>query len=370
MEIEKLIFGSASTYDEKIEEIARIRQYLRKNQADEEILLRLQEFAADKDADVRCEVVYCLSFVEKKDLPRFAFLLDDYNTIVASKADEIINKSLKQKQEDTLRKMEEKSLRGMEFIRTHYGEEVARICIEAVENNYAEAVGHAAHDLCGAIYYLEGEKDTIFNTSVNEVPAQKRIRITRANNNYKDKVESIYRILDDMKTYARKTPEDRMSENLSVLFNASVDQAVKEFSVFVANADDVKVVTDIPDSLFVYVSSNVIQRAFSNLIKNAMESYLVNARKTKPGKVEVSAEKTQNGVRIVIRDYGVGLSKKALASARSFSPRTTSKKLTGSGFGLAIAYSKIKHHGGTLSIDSDGPDQGATVTIFLPSKGE
>ena len=126
----------------------------------------------------------------------------------------------------------------------------------------------------------------------------------------------------------------------------------------------------LPDSLSVYVSSNVIQRAFSNLIKNAMESYLVNARKTKPGKVEVSAEKTQNGVRIVIRDYGVGLSKKALASARSFSPRTTSKKLTGSGFGLAIAYSKIKHHGGTLSIDSDGPDQGATVTIFLPSKGE
>lgn len=370
MEIEKLIFGSVSTSDDKIEEITRIRQYLRKNQVDEDILTRLQEYAADRDADVRCEVVYCLSLIEKKDLPRFASLINDCNAIVASKADEIINKSPEKRREDTLRKMEEKSFSGIEFIRSHYGEEVARICIEAVENNYAEAVGHAAHDLCSAIYYLEGEKDAIYNTCINEVPAQKRTRINRANNNFNDRVESINRILEDMKTYARKTPEDRMPENLSVLLNASVDQAIKGFSVYVANADDVRVVANIPDTLSIYVSAMVIQRAFANLIKNAMESYLVSARKSKPGTVEVSAEKVQGGVRIIIRDYGIGFSKKYLVEARSFVPRSTSKKLTGSGFGLAIAYTKIKDHGGTLSIDSDGPNQGTTATIFLPSKGE
>ena len=126
MEIEKLIFGSVSTSDDKIEEITRIRQYLRKNQADEDVLARLQEYAADRDADVRCEVVYCLSLIEKKDLPRFASLINDCNAIVASKADEIINRSPEKKREDTLRKMEEKSFSGIEFIRSHYGEEVAR----------------------------------------------------------------------------------------------------------------------------------------------------------------------------------------------------------------------------------------------------
>ena len=37
MEMDKIYFGSARTSDEKIEELARIRQYLRSNSVDEKV---------------------------------------------------------------------------------------------------------------------------------------------------------------------------------------------------------------------------------------------------------------------------------------------------------------------------------------------
>lgn len=371
MEMDKIYFGSARTSDEKIEELARIRQYLRSNSVDEKVLIRLQELAEDNDPDIRCEVAFCLPFIETKELRRFTHMINDRNAFVASRASAAINQTFTKKRSEELRRLEEKSLRGIEYIKKQYGEDVARVCTEIIENLYAEAVGYAAHDLRGAVSYLDGEEDIIYSACVNELPAQKRNRVNRAHNNFREKADITYRILDDMKTYARKnSSDDRMPENLSVLLKSSITQAVTDFSSFVGNADEVKVVTDIPESLSVFVSSVVIQRAFSNLVKNAMESYLVSSRKTKPGTVEVSAEKVQDGARIVIRDYGAGFSKHALTLARSFLPRSTSKKMTGSGFGLAIAYSKIKHHGGQLTIESAGLDQGTTVTVFLPSKGE
>jgi signal transduction histidine kinase len=65
-----------------------------------------------------------------------------------------------------------------------------------------------------------------------------------------------------------------------------------------------------------------------------------------------------------------GMDQQELARIRTFMPRSTSKKSTGSGFGLAIAFSKIRDHGGLLEIDSEGIGLGTTATITLPSKGE
>ena len=53
MEMDKIYFGSARTSDEKIEELARIRQYLRSNSVDEKVLIRLQELAEADFINVR-----------------------------------------------------------------------------------------------------------------------------------------------------------------------------------------------------------------------------------------------------------------------------------------------------------------------------
>jgi signal transduction histidine kinase len=38
----------------------------------------------------------------------------------------------------------------------------------------------------------------------------------------------------------------------------------------------------------------------------------------------------------------------------------------GTGLGLAVALAVVEAHGGTVSVTSDGPGQGAAVTFLLP----
>ena len=93
-----------------------------------------------------------------------------------------------------------------------------------------------------------------------------------------------------------------------------------------------------------------------------------NKKVANEGVVEISAQKTQDGVKIVIRDYGMGVRDDELKILRRFLPRCNTRKQSGTGLGLAIAYTKIKDHGGTLELDSEGCDKGSTVTINLPGK--
>ena len=68
-------------------------------------------------------------------------------------------------------------------------------------------------------------------------------------------------------------------------------------------------------------------------------------------------------VRIAVSDNGVGISPANLA--RIFAHGFTTKK-DGHGFGLHSAGLAAKELGGSLSVHSDGPGQGAAFTLELP----
>ncbi len=68
-------------------------------------------------------------------------------------------------------------------------------------------------------------------------------------------------------------------------------------------------------------------------------------------------------VRIIVKDQGVGVSKKHLPNI--FDPFFTTKR-TGSGLGLATAYSIIKKHGGHISVYSE-IDRGTVFHVYLPA---
>lgn len=120
--------------------------------------------------------------------------------------------------------------------------------------------------------------------------------------------------------------------------------------------------------LTVPVANLPITLAFVNLMKNAMESYMSKPNLERKGSAEISAKEVCSGVEVVIRDHAMGLSESELKRIRLFLPRNTSKKKSGAGLGMPIAYAKIKEHGSTLSIESDGANKGVTATVFLPYK--
>jgi signal transduction histidine kinase/CheY-like chemotaxis protein len=97
---------------------------------------------------------------------------------------------------------------------------------------------------------------------------------------------------------------------------------------------------------------------------------LTNAAKFTPqfGTIEVSIEALGDRVRVAVRDNGRGITRDHLA--RIFEPFVQVDRdhgvRGGLGLGLAIVYSLVQRHGGTIKAHSDGPGRGAVFTVELP----
>lgn len=116
---------------------------------------------------------------------------------------------------------------------------------------------------------------------------------------------------------------------------------------------------DLPD---VAVDSQRISQVLINLLSNAI-------RHTPPsGEVVVSAELTQDHVRVHVRDSGSGILAEALPHVFDRFYRvdpSRSRSSGGSGLGLPIARQLVSAHGGDIwAENNEGP--GATLTFTLP----
>jgi len=100
-----------------------------------------------------------------------------------------------------------------------------------------------------------------------------------------------------------------------------------------------------------------LRRAFSNIIRNAVEAC------EGVGELEIAAgpDGARPGVRVEIRDHGPGIP--AEIRRRIFDPYTTAKS-GGTGLGLALAKQTVDMHGGTIEV-GDTPGGGATFSVRL-----
>lgn len=83
----------------------------------------------------------------------------------------------------------------------------------------------------------------------------------------------------------------------------------------------------------------------------------------------MQAQVVDEDIQVTVRDYGAGLAEEDLRELQEFVPGRTSKKTSGTGFGLPIARRYVLAHGGSLEIDSQ-MGSGTVVTITLPLEQE
>jgi signal transduction histidine kinase len=102
-----------------------------------------------------------------------------------------------------------------------------------------------------------------------------------------------------------------------------------------------------------------LRRAVQNLVRNAVE---VTSRQG----IEITAERWENGSRIVVRiqiiDHGPGVP--AEMRDQIFDPYFTTKEL-GTGLGLALVKQTVQAHGGTIIV-TETPGGGATFSLEFP----
>jgi two-component system, NtrC family, nitrogen regulation sensor histidine kinase NtrY len=102
-----------------------------------------------------------------------------------------------------------------------------------------------------------------------------------------------------------------------------------------------------------------LQRAFSNIVRNAVEA--CDAQ----GEIELSARAENGGVRVEIRDHGPGVPPEL--AGRLFDPYVTAKS-GGTGLGLALAKQAVEMHEGAIAVE-ETPGGGATFVVRLRGRG-
>lgn len=101
-----------------------------------------------------------------------------------------------------------------------------------------------------------------------------------------------------------------------------------------------------------------VRLVFFNLLKNARDAI------EGAGRIEIAAEATDSGLKVVVKDSGSGMGHEDMEAAINpfFSGKASGERL---GLGLTVAYNIMMNHGGSLTIDSE-KHIGTSVSLLFP----
>ena len=124
-----------------------------------------------------------------------------------------------------------------------------------------------------------------------------------------------------------------------------------------AEAQHVAVSNTIPQDIEVPLEANRMERAFVNLIGNALEAM------PEGGEVRIWASVDTGAVVVHVEDNGPGIAPEI--RSRLFQPFVTAGKRNGLGLGLALTRQTVTEHGGEMWVESE-PGHGARFSFRLP----
>lgn len=111
-------------------------------------------------------------------------------------------------------------------------------------------------------------------------------------------------------------------------------------------------------------------RGDPNRLAQVVGNLLSNAIKYSPagGTVALAAERRGDGVRVIVRDEGLGIpaDQQSRIFTKFFRGDAGATGITGTGLGLAVSREIVEAHGGRIGFDSD-PGAGSTFWLELPS---
>lgn len=169
-------------------------------------------------------------------------------------------------------------------------------------------------------------------------------------------------LIDDLLDVSRITSGKLELKPREVRFTDLLRETVEAVAPTAA-LKGVRLATDLQEIGLVWCHPERLRQVVWNLTANAI--------KFTPSKGNVSVElrRSAHNIEIRIRDSGRGIEAEFLPHVfeRFRQAELTSSRTTGGlGLGLAIVKSLVELHGGSVTLDSPGRDQGTTATVFLP----
>ncbi|ADK83082.1 hybrid sensor histidine kinase/response regulator [Sediminispirochaeta smaragdinae] len=128
-------------------------------------------------------------------------------------------------------------------------------------------------------------------------------------------------------------------------------------------AKELSVENKVPENIRAYADARVVDTVIRNLLSNAVKFT------PRGGRVELIGEENGKDCRLIVRDSGVGMSEKQLASLFKIDSRQNTKgteQEEGSGLGLILSKEFLDRSNGYLSVESR-PGEGSVFTVTLPA---
>jgi two-component system phosphate regulon sensor histidine kinase PhoR len=232
--------------------------------------------------------------------------------------------------------------------------------LEKLENVRRDFVANVSHELRTPITSIKGFVETLLDGAADDpVLSRKFLAIVGR------QAERLNLILTDLLTLAKlevggEARVETEEKNLKDLVQVAVSECSHR-----AQAKEMSLISQFYSELVVRANSSLVEQALVNLIDNAIK--YTEAK----GEVRVEIRKAGDFAEIRVCDTGPGIDTQHLS--RLFErfyriDQGRSRQLGGTGLGLAIVKHIAQVHGGRVSVDSV-VGQGTSFSFFLPLVG-
>lgn len=344
--------------------VARIAGPLSEGQAAEPFRSLLLFLADDPKWEVRKDVADALATIPDNELAMLTekFLADSH-AYVRRAAKQTIERRRKTAREAQKRK------RGVDLVLALYqeledqhGKDAAEKARRLAEQLYDTLIGATVHEMRSVLTALKEDNARIIERQ--EPGPIDPAFLRRKSMKMADRLAFMERLLQDMRNYAQPVSDERVAVSVADLITEARSIVTENFRSRDINSRKVELEVNVAADLMVKVSRVHVVTAIVNVLKNAYE-FLPADGEGPRGEIRVTASRKAKQMHLVVRDTGQGIPAGSLDEIRQCLPGRTSRRHTGTGFGLCNARRFVEAHGGTLRIDSK-ENQGTTVTLVLP----
>ena len=355
---------------ERLDKVKQLGDALKAKPYDLELTDKISAYTQDPKWEVRKVVAQAIPFISPELHFRFAVLKDDVSSGVKCIADRnLVRKGVSIASSRTVDAEELAAYHKMQKIKLKAEPRLVDEIKFIYREQYDQSIASLGHEIRGMLATIKNNQERLLEMLKETLTEDKQQSAVRAVQLIGNSCRRLELLADDIRQLVFHSTEEMRQEFLLDVLKQVLSEVQERMSSTHGDFSGIQVTLNVPDGLSYCVARRGIGFAFFNVLKNAYESFMTGPSSfEKHGEIVVTATDCGESVKLTFQDTGHGLSEDDLERVRTFTFRGTSKKSTGSGFGLPIVCRRIEDHNGTIHIDSK-LGVGTTVTIILPNKG-
>ena len=229
--------------------------------------------------------------------------------------------------------------------------------LEHAETTRRNLMADVAHELRTPLAVLDGNLRALLD-GVHELNEDEIALLY-------EQTHHLSRLVDDLREISLAEADQLSLNRQEVDLARLVRETVAHFDLL-AQEQGIQLAAELDDPLVhPGLDENRIRQVLHNLLSNAFRYT------PRGGKVEISAKRlsANNELDITVKDTGAGISPEELPHIfdRFYrAEEATSRDRGGTGLGLAIVKAIVEAHGGRISVNSGGRNQGSAFSIKFP----